>query len=110
MPVLNPAGVQDTLDFGLLGIAMSRFAGVWVGFKTTAEIMDSSSSVEVDAAALQIAVPDFAMPPVGLHIRCLDPWLEPEARPPNWQPPADDAFARPNPPHREDVERPTPPR
>src|SRR3546814_9184526 len=43
MPVLNPAGVQDTLDFGLLGIAMSRFAGVWVGFQTTAEIMDSRS-------------------------------------------------------------------
>ena len=41
VPVLNPAGVQDTLDFGLLGFAMSRFASCWVGFKTTAEIMDS---------------------------------------------------------------------
>src|SRR3546814_19558040 len=45
MPVLNPAGVQDTLDFGLLGIAMSRFAGVWVRFQTTAEIRSAARRV-----------------------------------------------------------------
>ncbi|MCB1609746.1 MAG: indolepyruvate ferredoxin oxidoreductase family protein, partial [Xanthomonadales bacterium] len=33
MPILNPAGVQDILDMGMLGWAMSRFSGRWVGFK-----------------------------------------------------------------------------
>ena len=40
MPVLNPAGVQDILDMGLLGWAMSRFTGRWVGFKTIAETVE----------------------------------------------------------------------
>jgi indolepyruvate ferredoxin oxidoreductase len=45
MPVLNPAGVQDILDMGLLGWAMSRYTGRWVGFKTIAETVESSASV-----------------------------------------------------------------
>jgi indolepyruvate ferredoxin oxidoreductase len=51
MPVLNPAGVQDILDMGLLGWAMSRFTGRWVGFKTIAETVESSASVDVDPFA-----------------------------------------------------------
>ncbi|EDP66736.1 indolepyruvate ferredoxin oxidoreductase [alpha proteobacterium BAL199] len=96
VPVLNPAGVQDTLDFGLLGFAMSRFASCWVGFKTTAEIMDSSASVEADADALKIVIPDFDMPPGGLHIRWPDPWLEQEERLHTFKMPAVAAFARAN--------------
>ena len=41
MPVLNPAGVQDILDMGLLGFAMSRFTGRWIGFKTIAETVET---------------------------------------------------------------------
>ncbi len=57
MPVLNPAGVQDILDMGLLGFAMSRFTGRWVGFKTIAETVESSASVDVDPFATQIVLP-----------------------------------------------------
>ncbi|NQW09065.1 MAG: indolepyruvate ferredoxin oxidoreductase family protein [Alphaproteobacteria bacterium] len=96
LPVLNPAGVQDTLDFGLIGFAMSRFTGCWVGFKTTAEIMDSSASVEADTDALTIVTPDFAMPPGGLNIRWPDPWLEQEERLHTVKLPAVRAFARAN--------------
>ena len=46
MPVLHPAGVQDLLDFGILGWAMSRFSGCWVAIKATAELMDSSATVD----------------------------------------------------------------
>ena len=53
MPVLNPAGVQDILDMGLLGWAMSRYTGRWVGFKTIAETVESSASVDVDPFALR---------------------------------------------------------
>ena len=33
MPILNPAGVQEILDYGLYGWAMSRYCGAWVGLK-----------------------------------------------------------------------------
>ena len=63
MPVLNPAGVQDILDMGLLGWAMSRFTGRWVGFKTIAETVESSASVDVNPHQLDIVLPDdFEMP------------------------------------------------
>jgi indolepyruvate ferredoxin oxidoreductase len=73
IPVLNPAGVQDILDLGLYGWAMSRFSGCWVGFKTIAETVDTSASVAVDPQRTQIVLPeDFQMPPGGLNIRYPD--------------------------------------
>jgi indolepyruvate ferredoxin oxidoreductase len=70
IPILNPSSVQDYLDFGLLGYALSRFSGCWVGFKALAETVESSASISVDPARLQIVTPaDFAAPPGGLHIR-----------------------------------------
>ena len=38
MPVLNPAGVQDILDMGLLGWAMSRYSGLWMSMKCVTEM------------------------------------------------------------------------
>ena len=99
MPVLNPAGVQDILDMGLLGFAMSRFTGRWVGFKTIAETVESSASVDVDPFALQIALPgheDFEMPQGGLNIRWPDPPLDQEMRLHRYAVKAAQAFARAN--------------
>ena len=97
MPILNPAGVQDILDMGLLGWAMSRFTGRWVGFKTIAETVESSMSVDVDPFALQIATPtDFDMPPGGLNIRWPDPPLDQEMRLHMYAVKAAQAFARAN--------------
>ncbi|GAA4857330.1 indolepyruvate ferredoxin oxidoreductase family protein [Luteimonas vadosa] len=97
MPVLNPAGVQDILDMGLLGWAMSRYTGRWVGFKTIAETVESSASVQVDPFALHIATPeDFEMPPGGLNIRWPDPPLEQEMRLHRYAVAAAQAFARAN--------------
>ncbi|MGF6229843.1 indolepyruvate ferredoxin oxidoreductase [Inquilinus ginsengisoli] len=81
MPVLNPTNVQEILDYGLYGWAMSRYSGLWVGFKTIAENVDSSASVHVDPNRVQIVLPeDFAMPPGGLNIRWPDPPLVQEER------------------------------
>ncbi|TSD89173.1 indolepyruvate ferredoxin oxidoreductase family protein [Mycobacterium sp. KBS0706] len=81
MPVLNPTNVQEILDYGLYGWAMSRYSGLWVGFKTIAENVDSSASVHVDPDRVQIVLPeDFAMPPGGLNIRWPDPPLVQEER------------------------------
>jgi indolepyruvate ferredoxin oxidoreductase len=97
MPVLNPAGVQDILDMGLLGWAMSRFTGRWVGFKTIAETVESSASVVVDPHQLDIVVPtDFALPAGGLNIRWPDPPLEQEMRLHRYAVQAAIAFARAN--------------
>lgn len=81
LPVFFPSNVQDILDMGLHAFAMSRFAGVWSGMKTIQEVVESSSSVYVDADRVQIILPeDFEMPPGGLHIRWPDAPLEQEAR------------------------------
>ncbi len=97
MPVLNPAGVQDILDMGLLGWAMSRFTGRWVGFKTIAETVESSASVNVNPHQLDIVLPqDFELPAGGLNIRWPDPPLNQEMRLHQYAVAAAEAFARAN--------------
>ena len=80
LPVFFPASVQEVLDFGLHGFAMSRFSGVWAGMKTIQEIVESSATVDIDPQGLQIVIPEFDMPPGGLHIRWPDDALAQEAR------------------------------
>ena len=81
MPVLFPATVQEYLDLGLHGFAMSRYAGVWVGMKTVTEVVEASASVVVDPERVDIQLPaDFLMPPGGLNIRWPDTALDMEAR------------------------------
>ena len=97
MPILNPAGVQEILDMGLVGWAMSRYTGRWIGFKTIAETVESSASVDVDPFAIRIATPDdFEMPPGGLNIRWPDPPMEQEMRLHRYAVKAAQAFARAN--------------
>ncbi len=97
MPILNPAGVQDILDMGMLGWAMSRFTGRWVGFKTIAETVESSASVNVNPHQLDIVLPaDFALPDGGLNIRWPDPPLNQEMRLHQYAVDAACAFARAN--------------
>lgn len=97
MPILNPAGVQDILDMGMLGWAMSRFTGRWVGFKTIAETVESSASVNVDPHQLDIVIPsDFSLPAGGLNIRWPDPPMNQELRLHQYAMHAAIAFARAN--------------
>ncbi|MDP6876109.1 MAG: indolepyruvate ferredoxin oxidoreductase family protein, partial [Alphaproteobacteria bacterium] len=96
VPMLYPAGVQEYLDYGLLGWAMSRFAGVWVGFKCVSEVVESSASVDVDAHRLDIQYPDFDMPPGGLNIRWPDDRWSQETRLQRHKVYAALAFARAN--------------
>jgi indolepyruvate ferredoxin oxidoreductase len=81
MPVLNPAGIQELVDFGLLGWAMSRFSGLWVALKAISETVESSAIIDIDPWRLSIATPtDFTPPPGGLSIRWPDRFLEQEER------------------------------
>ena len=96
IPVLNPAGVQEILDYGLLGFALSRFSGCWIAFKTTAENMDSSASVSVEPERLDIVLPPFDMPHGGLNIRWPDDWMQQETRLHHYKLDAVRAFAAAN--------------
>ena len=96
VPMLYPAGVQEYLDYGLLGWAMSRYAGVWVGFKCVSEVVESSASVDVDAHRLDIQYPDFEMPEGGLNIRWPDDRWSQEIRLQRHKVYAALAFARAN--------------
>ena len=81
LPVFFPSNVQDILDMGVHAFAMSRFAGVWTSMKTIQEVVESSSSVQVDPGRVNIILPqDFPMPEGGLHMRWPDGALDQEAR------------------------------
>jgi indolepyruvate ferredoxin oxidoreductase len=81
MPVLYPSSVQEILDLGLHGWAMSRYSGCWVGFKCVSDTVESSASVDGDARHVEIIVPDdFPLPSDGVSIRWPDAFLATEAR------------------------------
>ncbi len=68
VPVLNPANVQEVLDYGLYGWALSRFSGCWVGLKAITENMDSAISADLDPDRIRIQLPDNVdMPSYGLN-------------------------------------------
>jgi len=97
IPILNPAGVQEILDYGLYGYAMSRFCGTWVAFKCVKENIESTASVDGSLDRVKIIIPDdFQMPPGGLNIRARDGVLDQEARLQDYKRDAMMAFVRAN--------------
>ena len=97
MPVLSPADVQEVLDYGLMGYAMSRFSGLWVGLIALADTMDSGVTIDVGLDRHQIVTPtNFPMPAGGLGIRLKDQPLDKERRLRTQKIPAALAFARAN--------------
>ena len=81
MPILSPAGVQEILDYGALGWALSRYAGVWVGLKCLKDTVESTAIVDGSIDRIKPVIPaDHSLPPGGLNIRRLEPVLEQEAR------------------------------
>ena len=81
IPVLYPTGVQEIIELGLHGFAMSRFSGCYVAFKTISETVDSSASIVIDPESPRIVIPEgFPVPPAGMNIRWPDAPLEQELR------------------------------
>jgi indolepyruvate ferredoxin oxidoreductase len=97
IPVLYPSSVQEYLDFGLHGWAMSRYTGLWVGMKCVTDVVESGATVEIDPGRVQVVLPeDFELPPGGLNIRWPDAALEQEARMNHYKWYAALAYARAN--------------
>jgi len=96
VPFLAPASVHEFVEYGLLGIAMSRFASTWVGFKATADTVETSATVDTLSERRQIILPPFDGPEGGLHIRPNDIWREEDTRLQRYKGFAAQAFARAN--------------
>jgi len=80
MPTLNPASVEEYLEFGAYGIALSRFSGTWVGFKAISETVESARSLQLKPDR-EFVLPSLELPPGGLHVRGADlPSVEVETR------------------------------
>ena len=101
IPVLSPAGVQEILDYGLFGYALSRYAGTWVGLKCVADTIQSTATVDGALDRVATVIPGgFRMPPGGLSIRARDDALAQEERLHAFKIPAVLAFLRANAPDR----------
>lgn len=69
IPILNPAGVQELVDYGLYGYALSRFAGTWAALKCVKDNIESTASADVSLDRIEIQHPEIDLPPGGLNIR-----------------------------------------
>ena len=80
MPIVSPAGVQEILDYGLYGIGLSRYSGLWVGLKTMKDTIESTAVVDGDPFRMKLQTPEMEMPEGGLNIRLVDSPVDQEAR------------------------------
>ncbi|MAF47241.1 MAG: indolepyruvate ferredoxin oxidoreductase family protein [Rhodospirillales bacterium] len=81
IPVLYPASVQEFIDYGLYGFAMSRFSGAWAAMKCVNDIIESGASIGIDPDRVKPVLPeDFRFPEDGVHIRWPDAPKAQEAR------------------------------
>jgi indolepyruvate ferredoxin oxidoreductase len=98
MPVLAPASLQDYLDLGLHGFAMSRFSGLWVAIKATTDTIETAGVVDVSPDRIDTIVPlDHPLPEGGLNTRWPEEtFLKIEERLMRHKVPAALAYARAN--------------
>ncbi len=96
IPVIQPAGVQEILDYGHYAYALSRFSGLWVGLKTMKDTVEATAVVDANPHRMGFVTPDFPMPEGGLNIRLHDTPIAQEARMIDHKRFAAEAFARAN--------------
>jgi indolepyruvate ferredoxin oxidoreductase len=97
VPVINPAGVQEYIDYGLLGFALSRYSGCAIGFKAVGDTIESTASISIDPQRISISDEiDFDMPEGGVNIRYPFSPIEKEDLMLKYKLPAAMAFARAN--------------
>ena len=97
IPVLYPSNTQELIDFGLHGIAMSRFSGCWVGMKVVTDVAEGGGTVYVGPGSPAIVTPERpSNPPGGVGARPIDMPLMQEERLYQHKLPAALAYARAN--------------
>jgi indolepyruvate ferredoxin oxidoreductase len=69
MPVIYPASVHEYVKFGLLGWALSRYAGCWTAFKVVNESIEQTATIDGEFN-FEIVEPEKGeLPPEGLYYR-----------------------------------------
>jgi len=97
MPMLYPSSVHEFVEVGLLGIALSRYSGCWVGMKVISDTVETSAVVDLSRELTPIHLPDdFDMPEDGLNLRWPDPFAPQDVRLHEFKHKAVHAFARAN--------------
>jgi indolepyruvate ferredoxin oxidoreductase len=97
MPYLYPSSIHEMIEMGLLGIAMSRYSGCWVGMKVITETVETTAEIDLtDEMKPFIIPPDFEMPPGGLNLRWPDDRYDQDRRLQDYKGFAAVAFARAN--------------
>ena len=96
LPIVSPAGVQEILDYGIYGYALSRFSGLWVGLKTMKDTIEVTSVVDARPDRMQMVTPEFDMPADGLNIRLDDDRFRQEDRIIDYKRFAAEAFSHAN--------------
>jgi indolepyruvate ferredoxin oxidoreductase len=97
MPYLYPSSIHEMIEMGLLGIAMSRYSGCWVGMKVITETVETTAEINLnDEMTPFIIPPDFELPPDGLNLRWPDDRFAQDRRLQDYKGFAAIAFARAN--------------
>lgn len=96
IPVLYPASVEEFLKFGSFGIALSRFSGLWAGFKCINDTADATATASLGDPLHRWTLPEIEMPPEGLNILEGETQLSMERRTTDFRLPAAQAFIRAN--------------
>tara|TARA_B110000902_G_scaffold265568_1_gene350265 strand:+ start:57 stop:3545 length:3489 start_codon:yes stop_codon:yes gene_type:complete len=97
IPILNPSGVQEIIDFGIIGWKLSRYSGCWVGLKCVHDTVEATASINVDVDRIKIEIPNnFNLPADDLNIRFPDTPQAQEKRMHEYKIDAVRAFCRAN--------------
>jgi indolepyruvate ferredoxin oxidoreductase len=97
MPYLYPSSIHEMIEMGLMGIAMSRYSGCWVGMKVITETVETTAEIDLTDEMTPFVTPtDFQLPPGGLDLRWPDDRFEQDRRLQDHKGYAAIAFARAN--------------
>jgi len=97
MPYLYPSSIHEMIEMGLLGIAMSRYSGCWVGMKVITETVETTAEIDLTDEMTPFVIPtDFEMPEGGLNLRWPDDRFAQDRRLQDYKGFAAIAFARAN--------------
>ena len=97
MPYLYPSSIHEIIEMGLLGIAMSRYSGCWVGMKVITEVVETTAEIDLSDEMTPFIIPaDFELPRGGLNLRWPDDRYEQDLRLQDYKGYAAIAFARAN--------------
>ena len=109
MPYLYPSSIHEMIEMGLLGIAMSRYSGCWVGMKVITETVETTAEIDLTDEMKPFNIPtDFEMPRGGLNLRWPDDRFDQDKRLQDYKGFAAVAFARANNVNRVVMDSPNP--